>query len=52
MLCNVEYGDKNDTRPTEDWITCETCATCFHMSCAENSGIVDDDESFVCKDCL
>jgi len=50
--CNVEYGDKNDTRLTEDWITCATCAKCFHMSCAENNGIVDDDESFVCKDCL
>lgn len=50
--CNVEYGDKDDTRLTEDWITCETCAKCFHMSCAENSGVVDDDESFVCKDCL
>jgi len=50
--CSVEYGDQNDTRLTEDWVTCETCAKCFHMSCAENCGVVDDDESFVCKDCL
>jgi len=50
--CAVHYGDKADPKHTEDWVSCSGCSKKFHVSCGENCGVFDDDDSFICKDCI
>jgi hypothetical protein len=50
--CKVLYGDKNDKKSDEEWLKCNGCARWFHDSCAQNFGILDDDDSFTCCDCV
>jgi len=50
--CSHQYGDNNDPRRSEDWLQCTGCMKTYHMSCAEQDGVVDDDETFNCKDCI
>jgi hypothetical protein len=49
-LCSVTFGCGSDPKTFEDWIQCKPCKTWFHESCAEESGILDD-ESFTCQNC-
>lgn len=52
--CDVHYGDTNDPKRTEEWVYCSGagCPGKYHLSCGENSGVFDDDDSFVCKNCI
>ena len=50
--CKSAYGDKQDPKCTEDWLACSICIRWFHQSCAEENGILDDDGSLTCKNCL
>ena len=47
-LCKVKYGDPNDPKKNEEWLRCDKCHGWFHQSCAEWSGLLDDDDTFVC----
>ena len=47
--CQFVYGNKDDPRLHEKWISCE-CGKWFHESCAEIDGVLDDD-LFHCKQC-
>ena len=51
-LCKGVYGDKNDKLPTDDWFPCVACDKKFHEHRAEDYGLIDDDETFTCTDCL
>ncbi|XP_078019384.1 uncharacterized protein LOC144459386 [Epinephelus lanceolatus] len=46
--CKHSYGDRNDPRSTEEWLSCAVCSQWFHQSCAEDNGVIDDDDSFMC----
>lgn len=50
-LCRGRYGDEFHAKGTEDWIDCCTCKKWYHESCAEESGILDDDV-FTCRMCF
>ncbi|KAF3850794.1 hypothetical protein F7725_012566 [Dissostichus mawsoni] len=43
---------KKDPKSTEEWLSCAVCFQWFHESCAEDNGVLDDDGSLTCKDCL
>jgi len=49
--CGVVYGEQGDARIADEWLQCVGCSKCFHESCAESTGIIDDDDSFTCRDC-
>lgn len=51
-ICKVVYGDKADQKCHEDWLKCSVCAHWFHDSCAQAFGVVDDDETFTCRNCV
>ena len=51
-VCRHEYGRQGDPKITEEWTWCKGCACKFHLSCAEESGIFEDDETFTCKTCV
>jgi len=51
-VCSVAYGDNTDKKSHEEWLQCSGCAKWFHDSCAQSYGVVDDDETFTCYDCL
>ena len=50
--CNMQYGDVSDPRSSEDWLQCVGCMKTYHISCGEQNGIVDDDDTFSCKTCV
>ena len=51
-ICGVKYGDKEDPKRDEEWMACKSCKKWYHLTCGEDNGILDDDESYHCKDCL
>ncbi|XP_033939801.1 uncharacterized protein [Pseudochaenichthys georgianus] len=51
-ICQYSYGDRKDPKSTEEWLSCAVCFQWFHESCAEDNGVLDDDGSLTCKDCL
>ncbi|KAK1891073.1 putative protein C01G6.5 [Dissostichus eleginoides] len=51
-ICQHSYGDRKDPKSTEEWLSCAVCFQWFHESCAEDNGVLDDDGSLTCKDCL
>ena len=51
-VCSVAYGDNTDKKSDEEWLQCSGCTKWFHDSCAQSYGVVDDDETFTCCDCL
>ena len=46
------YGSAEDPKPTEEWTSCLWCMSWYHDSCAEDSGVMDDDGTFTCAECL
>jgi len=48
----VRFGSVDDPRKCDDWISCSVCSKWYHISCAEQHGVIDDDEKFTCADCL
>ena len=51
-VCHFTYGDENDKHITDVWLEWVTCHRKFHETCGEQFGIVDDDGTLTCKDCL
>ena len=51
-VCQHSYGDSDDPKSTEEWVSCAVCSHWFHESCAEDNGEIDDDNAFTCKGCL
>ena len=50
-LCHGVYGDSSCSKATEDWLKCVQCSSWFHESCAQDSGIIDDNDEFTCGPC-
>jgi len=49
--CHVRYQQMDDPKSGETWLSCSTCSSWFHMSCAEENGILDDTD-FTCVQCV
>jgi hypothetical protein len=50
--CGILYGDPQDPKSTDSWLTCVSCKVHLHDTCAELNGIIDDDDQFFCKSCV
>ncbi len=50
--CKWNYGDINDPKRNEEWLMCTECLLYYHDSCAQVTGIIDDDEAFTSMECL
>ena len=50
--CKFTYGEPSDPKISEDWCPCSGCRRKYHISCAEDNGLIDDDELFTCKLCV
>jgi len=51
-ICSATYGDKGDIRSAEDWLKCAGCQFWFHESCAQANGVLDDDDTYTCIQCV
>ena len=51
-VCFVAYGDKADIRSADDWLKCSGCQLWFHESCAQANGVLDDDDTYTCIQCV
>lgn len=49
--CGWIFGSSDDPKKAEDWLKCP-CDRWFHESCAEDSGIIDDNDLFTCELCI
>ena len=50
--CGKCFNTPEDNKLGDDWLSCVACNKWLHETCAEQSGIIDDDGVFVCKDCV
>jgi hypothetical protein len=50
--CHVFYGDASDPLKCDAWSACALCGNWYHVTCAENHGVIDDGDSFICRSCL
>jgi transposase len=50
--CHVFYGDASDPLKCDAWSACALCGNWYHVTCAENHGVIDDGDSFFCRSCL
>ena len=50
--CQKIYGASDDPKGQEEWWSCMKCKWWFHSSCAKETGLLDDDDSFCCADCI
>lgn len=50
--CAHKYGASDDPKKHEDWWSCKKCSKWFHSSCAEEVGLLDDDDTYYCAQCL
>ena len=48
--CKGLFGDEANKLYDSTWIACSKCANWYHEPCAEQSGLLDDDE-FICQKC-
>ena len=51
MCCKKCYSSPEDDKPDDDWLECASCKKWAHETCAENWGIIGDDD-YICKTCL
>lgn len=51
-VCHFVYSDPADPLLRDDWVQCAHCKCWLHDSCAQNCGVFDDDEGYLCKNCL
>ena len=51
-ICGFCYGAVDDPKRMKEWWMCAKCKCDFHSSCAQDSGILDDDDIFLCIACL
>lgn len=49
--CQFRYQQIDDPKSDEAWLSCSTCCSWYHMSCAEENGILDDTD-FTCVHCV
>ena len=50
--CGKCFNTPEDDKLEDDWLSCVSCNKWLHETCAEQSGIIDDDGVFVCKECV
>jgi len=50
--CGKCFNTPQDDKLEDDWLSCVSCNKWLHETCAEQSGIIDDDGAFVCKHCV
>lgn len=50
-ICHHAYGDKDDPKSAEEWLSCAVCSQWYHETCAEDNDVIDDG-SLTCKECL
>ncbi|KAJ8364259.1 hypothetical protein SKAU_G00130900 [Synaphobranchus kaupii] len=41
-ICQHAYGDKDDPKCIEEWLSCAVCSQWYHETCAEDNGVIDD----------
>lgn len=46
--CNFNYGQKEDLKISEDWVSCTRCHKRYHESCTEIYGVLEDKYTFYC----
>ncbi|XP_058627144.1 uncharacterized protein LOC131537591 [Onychostoma macrolepis] len=51
-ICHHAYGDRDDPKSAEEWLCCVVCSHWYHETCAEDNGVIDDDGTLTCKECL
>ena len=51
-VCHFTYNDPKDPQRSDDWVQCAKCKAWLHETCAQNSGVFDEDDGYLCKDCL
>ena len=49
--CSRVYGEHDDPKLSEDWLSCR-CGKTYHFSCGEANGVLDDDDILTCKNCM
>jgi hypothetical protein len=49
--CNKVYGDPDDPKLSEDWLSCR-CGNKYHFSCGEANGMLHGDDVLTCKNCV
>ncbi len=48
VVCLQQYGNTEDPKKAEEWISCAICQQWFHDFCGEDNGVIDDGNSFTC----
>lgn len=51
-FCHQRYGDDIDPKKGEEWLSCAVCSIWYHASCAEAFGVLDDEDGFICANCM
>lgn len=51
QACKGIWGSDNDNKYKEYWYRCKECANQYHDTCAQEHGIIEDGDIFVCMDC-
>ena len=49
--CRKRYNTAEDDKPEDDWLQCFSCHTWMHETCAEEGGVIGDDD-FICQQCV
>lgn len=53
VVCRHIFGDLNDPLKDEEWVQCVSCLVGWqHVSCGETRGVFDEDQGFLCQDCV
>jgi len=47
--CGNRY---NSHEKPDDWLSCVSCSKWMHEICAQQSGVIDDDGAFMCRERL
>jgi len=50
-FCGQRYNTEDDNKVLEEWVKCSSCHIWAHESCAEDGGVIGDDD-FICKTCI
>lgn len=52
IFCHNAYNDPKDPLKDDDWIKCTSCQVWQHETCAQANGVFDDDDGFLCYNCV
>jgi hypothetical protein len=50
-FCGKQYNTKEDDKITDEWLQCRKCKIWAHETCAEQHGVIGDDD-FFCENCV